>query len=172
MSGFQPGERLDAWRWLGVPIAACILGMLVVAMPIRIAGLRLPEPIFAMVPAFAWGVIRPSIMPALLLLVLGLLVDLLTGGPVGLWALCLLIAYGSVFVSRPMMAGQSRLMMWIWYIAVSGLAFGAAYLLTMLDSLSTPNIFAVGWQFLATAVLYPFAHKLIEQFEDSDVRFR
>jgi rod shape-determining protein MreD len=35
-----------------------------------------------------------------------------------------------------------------------------------------PNIFGVCWQFLATAALYPFAHRLIERFEDADVRFR
>jgi rod shape-determining protein MreD len=30
----------------------------------------------------------------------------------------------------------------------------------------------VGWQFLATVVLYPFADRLIDRFEDADVRFR
>ena len=34
------------------------------------------------------------------------------------------------------------------------------------------SFIAVGWQFLATIVLYPFAHWLIERFEDADVRFR
>jgi rod shape-determining protein MreD len=35
-----------------------------------------------------------------------------------------------------------------------------------------PNLIAVGWQFLVTAALYPFAHILIERYEDADVRFR
>ena len=28
------------------------------------------------------------------------------------------------------------------------------------------------WQFLASLVLFPFAHRLIERFDDADVRFR
>jgi len=42
----------------------------------------------------------------------------------------------------------------------------------MLDVKSTPGLVPLAWQFLATIVLYPFAHRLIEMFEDADVRFR
>jgi rod shape-determining protein MreD len=42
----------------------------------------------------------------------------------------------------------------------------------MLDAKSTPGLFALGWQFVATIVLYPFSHRLIDMFEDADVRFR
>ena len=34
------------------------------------------------------------------------------------------------------------------------------------------GLVAMGWQFLATIVLYPFAQRLIDLFEDADVRFR
>ena len=40
------------------------------------------------------------------------------------------------------------------------------------DAKSQPSFVAMGWQFLATVLLYPFAHRLIEMYEDSDVRFR
>jgi rod shape-determining protein MreD len=33
-------------------------------------------------------------------------------------------------------------------------------------------VWAVAWQYLATILLYPFSHRLIERFEDADVRFR
>jgi rod shape-determining protein MreD len=35
-----------------------------------------------------------------------------------------------------------------------------------------PSLLALGWQYLATLILYPFAHRLIERYEDADVRFR
>jgi len=37
---------------------------------------------------------------------------------------------------------------------------------------AAPGLVGVAWQFLATAILYPFAHRLIDRFEDADVRFR
>jgi rod shape-determining protein MreD len=42
----------------------------------------------------------------------------------------------------------------------------------MLDSLAMPSLLAVFWQFLVTTLLFPFAHRLIDRFEDADVRFR
>jgi rod shape-determining protein MreD len=49
---------------------------------------------------------------------------------------------------------------------------GAAYLLTMMRGASPAHIWPVFWQFLPNVLLYPFAHRLIERFEDADVRFR
>lgn len=172
MSGFQANRPLDAWRWLGVPFAACVIATIVFALPVRMFGLGLPEPIFPLVPAFAWAVIRPSILPPFLLMGLGLFLDLFWGGPLGLWATSLLVAYGFVLLTRAAMTGQSRLMLWIWYGTSSALTVGSAYLLTMLDAVITPNLIATGWQLAASVVLYPFAHRLIERFDDADVRFR
>lgn len=172
MSGFQASRPLDPWRWLGLPVLVCIGAAILFSVPLRVFGLRLPEPMFALVPAFAWAVIRPSVLPPFLLLGLGLFYDFFTHTPGGLWAVSLLAAYGAVFATRSMMVGQSRGMMWAWYAAACFVAFGTAYFLTMLDSLMVPNLLAAFWQFLATALLYPFAHRLIDRFEDADVRFR
>ena len=73
---------------------------------------------------------------------------------------------------RAMLAGQGRLIMWAWFCAATALALGAGYLFTMLDAQNAPDPISVGWQFLATIVLYPFADLLIDLFEDADVRFR
>jgi rod shape-determining protein MreD len=63
-------------------------------------------------------------------------------------------------------------MMWLWYAAATALTLGSGYLFTMLDTQNTPDPVSVAWQFLATVILYPFANRLIERFEDADVRFR
>lgn len=172
MSGFQASRPLNAWRWLGLPFAACIVATVLFALPVRILGFALPEPVFPLVPAFAWAVIRPSLLPPLLLMGLGLFLDVFWYAPMGLWATSLLMAYGFVLLTRAAMTGQSRLMMWIWFAAAAGLAMGSAYLLSMLNALITPNALATFWQLAASVLLYPFAHRLIERFEDADVRFR
>lgn len=172
MSGFQAGRQLDVWGWIWAPFITCVLASILVAIPFKVFGLRLPEPIFALVPAFAWAVIRPSISPPFLLLALGLFLDIFHGGPLGLWALGLLIAYGFTLATRSIMSGQSRLMMWLWFGVCCFIATGTAYLLTMLDALVTPNILGTFWQLLVTVLLYPFAHRLISRYEDADIRFR
>lgn len=170
MSG---GARtLEPWRWLGIPMVQALAATLLFALPIRFWGLGLPEPVFAMPVAFAWAVIRPSMLAPFGVALMGFFMDLLWGGPLGLWAVCLLIAYGVALGGRAMLAGQSRGMMWAWYGVLTALAFTAGYLFTMLDAKGMPSPLSVFWQFLATVVLYPFADRLIERFEDADVRFR
>jgi rod shape-determining protein MreD len=172
MSGFQSSKPLVTWRWLTVPALVVVVATVLTDIPLRVFGARLPEPVYGLVLAFSWAVIRPSLLPPFVLLLLGLYSDLFDGGEIGLWPTSLLLAYGFVLVTRPMMIGQSRAMMWAWYAIACLLAFTAAYLLTMLDALETPNLLSAFWQWLVTALLYPFAHSLIQRFEDADVRFR
>ena len=169
MSAARP---LEPWRWLGVPMLQVLAATILFGIPFRAFGLQLPEPIFAMALAFAWAVIRPSILAPFGLLLMGLFLDVFWGGPLGLWALCLLIAYGGALAGRTMMAGQNRAILWAWYGATTATAMVAAYLFVLLDSKSAPGLVPIAWQFVATILLYPFANHLIEMFEDADVRFR
>lgn len=168
----KSARPLDPWRWLGIP-ALAVLGLsLLFAVPLRIFGFQLPEPVFAMVLAFSWAVIRPSILAPFMLLLIGVLLDALWGSAIGLWSLALLIAYASVLFMRNWMSGQSTPIMWVWFAGVTGLAMLAGYLFTMMDTKGAPGVGPMFWQWLWTAVLYPFAHRLIDRFEDADVRFK
>jgi rod shape-determining protein MreD len=165
-------RSLEPWRWLGVPMLQLLALTVLFGIPMRVFGLQLPEPVFPMAAVFAWAVIRPSILAPFGVLVMGLFLDLFWGGPIGLWALCLLVAYGIALGGRSMMAGQSRVILWTWYGVVTAAAMLLGYLFIMLDVKSTPGLAPVAWQFAATIILYPYAHRLIEMFEDADVRFR
>ena len=172
MSGFQSHRHLSPWGWIWFPLLLSVAASILVIVPLRLFGYGLPEPIFVLAPAFAWAVIRPSMLPPFLLLGLGLFLDLLRGGQLGLWPAGLILAYAFVLATRPLMIGQSRPMMWAWYGATCLVCIGAAFLLTMLDALVTPSLLSTAWQLLATVLLYPFAHRLIARYEDADVRFR
>ena len=169
MSAARP---LDPWRWLGIPLIQALAATVLFGIPLRVFTLQLPEPIFPMAVVFAWAVIRPSVLAPVGVLLMGLFLDLFWGAPLGFWALCLMLAYGVVLAGRNMMAGQSRAILWAWYAIVTATAMAAGYLFTMLDTNGMPSLVSVGWQFLATILLYPFTHRLIEMFEDADVRFR
>jgi rod shape-determining protein MreD len=163
---------LDPWRWLGIPLIQVLAATVLFGIPLRVFSLQLPEPIFPMAVVFAWAVIRPSVLAPGGVLVMGLFLDLFWGGPLGFWALCLTFAYGIVLAGRNMMVGQSRAILWGWYALVTATTMAAGYLFTMFDAKAMPSLVSVGWQFLATILLYPFAHRLIDMFEDADVRFR
>ncbi len=149
-----------------------IVATLLLATPLRVFGLALPEPVFPMVLAFSWAVIRPSVLGPFCLLLVGLFQDLFWGGPLGLWPLSLLIAYFVALITRNLMVGQSGAVLWGWYAALTVLAIGCAYVFSLLGSGVAPSLTATGLEVLVTAALYPVAHQLIDRFEDADVRFR
>jgi rod shape-determining protein MreD len=169
MAAYQP---LQPWSWLIVPTLVCLFGTVIVAAPARFLGLALPEPVFPMVLAFAWAVIRPSVMGPFLLLLTGLFLDLFWHGTLGLWALCLILVYGVALLVRNLMVGQSVRVLWVWYGVFTTLAFIVAYLVVVARAHATPNLINAVWQAGVTILLFPFARRLIEQFEDADIRFR
>src|SRR5262249_28129190 len=122
--------------------------------------------------AFAWAVIRPSILPPFVLLLMGLFLDVYWGGAQGLWPLCLLAAYATVLWARRLIIGRGLLAMLAWYGLVTAGAFAVGFLLMAMDAGEAPNLVAVAFQYLATLALFPFAYYLIERYEDADVRFR
>lgn len=167
-----PSRPLEPWRWLGAPALLAIAATIVVAAPLRIFWLALPEPIFPMVLAFAWAIIRPSILGPLLLVLVGLFLDLFTGGPLGLWPISMLVAYGVALVGRALMVGQETEVMAVYYGAATAAAFGSAYALVAIAGKGAPNLIALMWQYAATLVLFPFVLVLRNRFRDADVRLR
>lgn len=163
---------LQVWRWVGLPLLGALGVSLLLATPIRLLGFPLPEPVTLMAPAFAWAMIRPAISPAIALLLGGLVLDGLWGAPTGLWATALLAAYLPILALRNILAGQSPLVLWVWYGLSCLLAQAVGWLITAWTSGSPPSLSAAGLQWLATVLLFPIAASLIEWFRDADVRFR
>jgi rod shape-determining protein MreD len=166
------GATLQPWNWLGLPALATIVATLGLAAPFRVFGIGLPEPVFPLVLAFSWAVIRPSLLGPLTLLLIGLFLDLFWGGRLGLWALALICAYGLALSGRNLMAGQGGAVMGGWYAAACCLALGIAYVFATLVAHEQPNLLSVIWQLLWTVGLYPIVYWLTDRFEDADIRFR
>ena len=159
-------------NWLAKPALYCVVGSVLLAVPLKILGLQLPEPVFAMAPAFAWAAIRPSILPPFALVGLGLFQDALWGASAGLWPLCLLTVYTLAFTVRRVLTGEGFWALGAWYGAVCALGFAMGLLLVTLASGEVPSLIGVGLQLAVTVALFPMAWLLIERFEDADVRFR
>ncbi|HEY2481095.1 MAG TPA: hypothetical protein VGI30_02705 [Caulobacteraceae bacterium] len=158
--------------WIGGPMVASMAASVVLAVPVRVAGLQAPEPVFALVPAFAWAIARPAITPPFALVILGLFLDLLWGSPLGHWPLCLLAAYALIFAARRILSGQEFLALWGAYALACAAAELTGLALASLHSGRVPGLTGAGLQFVITAALFPFAWRLIERYEAADARYR
>ncbi len=170
--GGRAARPLNPFTWLLLPALACFLASWLLTAPLRVVGFGLPEPVFAVMLAFAWALVRPSLLAPFALLGLGLALDLLWYAPMGFWALTLLLGYAAVMATRPLISGQGYAVTWGWYVAVTVFVLGLGYLFTMMDARVRPNFWAVASQAVFTGLLYPLAARLIDHFEESDPRFR
>ncbi len=78
-------------QWIGYPALIAAAATILFAIPLRLFGLTLPEPVWPMVLAFAWPLIRPSMLAPAVLFGLGVFLDFFWGGQTGMWALSLLL---------------------------------------------------------------------------------
>jgi rod shape-determining protein MreD len=163
---------LNPIEWLGVPAMACAVVSLLFAVPARLFGLELPEPVFPLAAAFAWAVIRPSVLPPFVLLGLGLFLDLLWGGPLGLWPICLLIAYAPVLFVQRSASQLDFVGLWATYGVACAASLGAGWVLVSVRAGTAVNMIAVVWQYVATMLLFPIAFLVIQRYGRADVRFR
>ena len=159
-------------QWIFIPAAITLGVTLLLATPISLFGLHLPEPVIPMVLAFAWAMIRPSIVAPVMLLLIGLLLDGFWGNPLGLWPLSLLAIYGVVLFSRSFLVGQETAVLFVTYAACCLMAYGLCWLIMSLITGTLPSLLALAGSMIPTLVLFPFANRMIERFEDGDVRFR
>jgi rod shape-determining protein MreD len=159
-------------QWILYPALAAVAATIVFATPVELFGLTLPEPVFPMVLAFAWPLIRPSMTAPAVLFALGLFLDLFWNGPLGLWSMCLMGVYGVVLLSRNLLAGHEGVIRFAWYAACTMGAFLVAYVIVAVRAANPPAILALVAQIAPTLILFPVADWMLERFDDGDIRFR
>ena len=178
MKRLAPPRRASAVKvigpqqWILVPTLLALVATWVFALPVRAFGLALPEPVFPLVLAMAWPLIRPSILAPGALFLTGFALDLFCGSPLGLWPLCLLAAYGVILFCRPLVIGQDTRVLFGWYAGISVLAFSIAFMTITLMFDRPPHLMSIVLQWLPTILLFPAVNWMLDRFDAGEVRFR
>jgi rod shape-determining protein MreD len=159
-------------QWIVYPALITVAAAIVLQTPVELFGLHLPEPVIPMVLAFAWPLVRPSVVAPLVLLGLGLSLDIFWGGQMGLWAVALLTIYGAILAARSILLGQETVVLFVWYAGSVAMAFAIAYVIRALGAGNAPSLLSLIGQVVPTLLLFPFANAMIDRFDDGDVRFR
>src|SRR5258705_11292712 len=69
-----------------LPVALTLLLVMLANMPVSFTGGVLPAPGLALAAVYFWVLVGPHLMPPFAGLIIGLMGDLLSGGPPRLWA--------------------------------------------------------------------------------------
>lgn len=105
-------QRVDTFLRGLTPATLILLLVFVGAVPWHLPGLAPVTPAFPMIAVYYWSIYRPDKLPFAATFALGLFHDLLTGTPIGLTALVLLLVQGIVNSQRVFFHNKPFLVVW------------------------------------------------------------
>jgi rod shape-determining protein MreD len=118
------GNRITASL---VPVSFAILGVLTANLPLSFLGGIVPPPLLGLMPIYFWCLVRPDLMPPFWAFFIGVLEDLLSGGPPGVWALAFVVTYAAIDRQRDAFAGLSGLGAILGFATAAAIACATAY---------------------------------------------
>lgn len=105
-----------------VPFWISAFLILAAMLPYGLPKSSLAAPVLALISVYYWSVFRPELMPAAAAFLLGLLVDVLSGGPPGLNAMVLILVHWAAAGQRRVLAGKSFAVAWQGYLLIAAAA--------------------------------------------------
>ncbi len=163
-------RRADLLASAVTPVVVTVLLALIGMVHSQVPGYAAVAPVLPLSAIYFWSVYRPGLMPVLAVFFVGLLFDLLSGGPPGLFA-AVFMAVRLVTVSqRRFFVGKPFMMVWWGFMMITAGAALFAWLLASIN-LGRPLI---GWapvfQFLLGVGLYPLVSWLLVKADASLVQ--
>jgi rod shape-determining protein MreD len=148
-------QRMDQLARKLTPFALTLLLVILGQVPWHLPGLAEVAPLLPLMAVYHWTIQRPDLLPAHAVFVIGLLTDLLSGGPIGVNTLVLLTVYGVIYSQRRFFIGKTFLITWLGFVFVSAAASVQAWLLVSALHVTLIRADAPVFQYLLTAALYP-----------------
>lgn len=132
-----------------------LFGLFLIGLPLGLPGQAELRPAYAMACVFFWSLYRPAALPAPLVALAGILLDLLNLSSLGLWAVLLLLLQGTVLAARRRLAPSGFLLNWAAFTALSALFSALFWLMQSLLTLTLLTLTPLGVQILASVGIYP-----------------
>ncbi len=119
--------RLDILARNLIPFVLALLFMIAAVVPLQVPGLSPIAPSWGLMAVFYWIFHRPDLLPPWTIFLLGLIQDLLSGGPLGVNAFVLLVVYAGIGPLRRFMTGAANRMIWASFLLIAAGAFSLSW---------------------------------------------
>ena len=140
---------------LAWPAACLIFGLLLLGLPFEFPGQAALRPDYAVACVYFWSLYRPAALPAPVVALAGLLLDLLNMSPLGLWAVLLLLVQGGTLAVRRQLLPRPFILNWLSFAGFAGAAAALAWAVQSLLILAPLPALPAAVQSLAAVALYP-----------------
>ncbi|MFQ5466798.1 MAG: rod shape-determining protein MreD, partial [Kiloniellaceae bacterium] len=162
--------RLDLVARSLFPFAFTLLLVMVGMVHLRLPGFSPIVPSFGLIAVYYWAIHRPGLMPSWAVFLIGLIQDLLGGGPLGVTIVVLLLMCAVISAQRRFLVTGSFVLAWAIFLPMAAGVFAVSWLLhglllgTLIDA--RPAVF----QYLTTVAVYPCCAWLFARAQRSLLR--
>jgi rod shape-determining protein MreD len=120
-------HRLDVVARAVFPVVLTVLVLVLLATPMGLPGQAEMQPAWALASVFFWSLFRPASLPAIAVFGIGVLLDLLAQGPLGVFALLLLVVHAVALRLRRFLTRQGFALVWLVFAVFAGAASAAEW---------------------------------------------
>lgn len=148
-------ENLARIARLAAPTLLGFFGVLLLASPLRLFEGQVATPIIPLVVVYFWSLYSPGHLPAASIFAIGLLQDLLSGGPLGLWPAVYLAVQYVAISQQAYFLGREVHVVWMGFAVA---AISVSIMLWLFMSLLSATLLPLGglaMQMLTTIAVYP-----------------
>lgn len=124
-------------------------------VPLRIPDFAPVTPSLTVIAVYYWSIHRPDLLPLAAVFGIGLFQDALSGTPLGMTSLVLILVQTIVVTQRRFFHGKSFLVEWCGFMLVAPVVALAGWLLASIYYTSLVAIEPLGFQLLLSLALYP-----------------
>lgn len=110
-----------------LPFLCGLTGVVLANIPISFVGGVVPPPLMGLIPIYFWCLVRPDLMTPSAAFAIGMLEDVMSGAPPGIWTLSYVLSYALVARQRESFAGLAGLGAILGFAAAALAAITAAY---------------------------------------------
>jgi len=148
-------EKID-WLWR-IMLAQ---GFIILTLLLSLASFSIPytdsiRPFFILIPIYYWVIYRPSLVSPLLLFIYGLIIDLISGFPLGLNAGLFVAVYWVIKSQRLFLMGQPYPVFWTGFGLVSSSVFLVQWLVFSFKNMQAMPIIENVASNIITIILFP-----------------
>jgi len=154
-AGGTIAHRVDAAAREATPAVLTLVLILLDVVPLRLPEFAVITPSFALMSVYYWTMYRAELMPAPVVLALGVFQDIVGGGPLGVGAFVLLATHGAVLTQRRVLMRRPFAVGWVGFVGVALAAFTLTWVIMAVLHLALFNPLAAGMQYVMTVALYP-----------------
>ena len=152
-------ERMGNLMWARmfgniVPVLCGVLGVFISNLPFSILGDWLPSPLYALMPVYFWCLVRPDLMSPAWAFLIGVLHDVLSGGPPGICAASFVATYAVIDRQRDAFAGLPGLGALLGFATAVLIAGTTSYVIIALYHWRLLSVSPYVKEFVVTAALY------------------